>query len=351
MKALMYQGPRQMPVVDIPEPSPRENEVKIRVRYCGICGSDLHGYTGESGRKIPPMIMGHEFSGVVAETGRGVTRFHAGDRVSVQPVQYCGECEFCRRGSMNVCANRRGLGVLDINGAFTEYICVPEKNVYPLPDTVSDAEGAVLEPLAVACHAVAMAGPIAGKTVLIAGAGTIGLLVLMLVKAKGAGHIIVTGRRENRLELARRLGADYAVNSDQEDMDQILRQAGLRDSIDIALECAGVTATCQQTVDFVKIQGRIIWVGNAAKMVTVNMQQIVTRELSIRGTYAFTEEDFSQALQLLEEKAVPAADIVTRIVPLRDAAMAFEESLARGSRDLKVLVDVNGDSCHETCDM
>lgn len=342
MKALMYEGPRRMPVVDIEEPFPKDNEVKIRVKYCGICGSDLHGYTGESGRKIPPMIMGHEFSGVVAEVGTAVTKFQVGDRVAVQPVKYCGECEFCRNGSVNICENRRGLGVLDVNGAFTEYICIEEQYVYRLADTVSDEEGAVLEPLSVAYHAVGLAKPIEGKNVLIAGTGTIGLLILMLVKAGGAKNIIVTDLSADRRALAKRFGADYAIDPVHEDMHQILVDAGLRDHIDVAIECVGATPTCQQTVQYVKIQGRIIWVGNAAQMVTVNMQQIVTREVSIQGTYAFTEEDFAGALRLLEQKAIPAAEIATRIVPLRDAAAAFEELISGKSRDIKVLVDVNG---------
>lgn len=343
MRALIYEGPRKMPVAEIPEPQPLENEVKIKVKYCGICGSDLHGYTGESGRKIPPMIMGHEFSGVVTETGAKAARFRPGDRVAVQPVKFCGECAFCKSGNVNICENRRGLGVLDVNGAFTEYICVEEQYVYALPDSVSDMEGALLEPLAVACHAVGMAGPLEGKTVLVAGAGTIGLLLLMLLKAKGARTVIATGRRENRLALARRFGADYTVNTRTSKLSEALLACGLKNGVDLAFECAGVTDTCQQTVEAVRIQGRIIWVGNADKLVTVNMQQIVTRELSIRGTYAFTEEDFAGALGLLEQRAVPVSEIVTRVVPLEEARDVFEEMTGGGSGDIKVLVDVNGE--------
>lgn len=154
MKALVYEGPHNMPICDYPMCYPEAGQVKIKVKYCGICGSDLHGYTGASGRKIPPMVMGHEFSGVVTELGEGVTKFKVGDRVSVLPVEYCCECEFCKRGAVNICANRRNLGVLDVDGAFTEYICMNEKFVYALPDSVSDKEGALLEPLSVAHHAV-----------------------------------------------------------------------------------------------------------------------------------------------------------------------------------------------------
>ena len=342
MKALVYEGPRQMHIREYPECFPKAGEVKIKVKYCGICGSDIHGYTGASGRKIPPMVMGHEFSGVVTQVGEGVQKFRVGDRVAVQPVKYCGECEFCKSGNMNICANRRGLGVLDVDGAFTEYICMEEKYVYGLKDTVSDEEGALLEPLSVAYHAVRHAQPLEGRNVLIAGTGTIGLLILMLVKANHAKNIIVTDLSEDRLAQARSFGADIAVNPGTQDLDSVLREAGIRDDIDVAIECVGATPTCQQTVDFVKIQGRIVWVGNAAKMVSVNMQNIVTRELSVQGTYAFTEEDFAGALKLLEEKKIPARKIVTRMVTLDQTVEAFEDLTKGAGKDIKILVDVNG---------
>ena len=342
MKALVYEGPRQMPIRDYPECFPKAGEVKIKVKYCGICGSDIHGYTGASGRKIPPMIMGHEFSGVITELGEGASKFKIGDRVAVQPVKYCGECAFCKSGNVNICANRRGLGVLDVDGAFTEYICLEEKYVYPLADNVSDEEGALLEPLSVAYHAVNHALPLEGQNVLIAGTGTIGLLILMLVKANQAKNIVVTDLSEDRLEMARRFGANITVNPMTQDLDQVLKDAGIRDQIDVAIECVGATPTCQQTVDFVRIQGRIVWVGNAAKMVTINMQNIVTREVSIYGTYAFTEEDFSGALKLLEEKRIHAQEIVSRIVTLEETVDAFEELTKGAGKDIKILVDVNG---------
>lgn len=341
MKALVYEGPRQMHIHDYPECFPKKGEVKIKIKYCGICGSDLHGYTGASGRKIPPMVMGHEFSGVVTELGEGAKKFKVGDRVSVLPVENCGTCEFCKSGSTNICANRRNLGVLDVDGAFTEFICQNEKYVYPLSERVSDVEGALLEPLSVAFHAVDCAKPLDGCNVLIAGTGTIGLLILMLVKANNAAKIIVTDLSEERLALARKFGADITVNPLQQDLGKVLEEAGIRDNVHVAIECVGATPTCQQTVDYVKIQGRIVWVGNAAKMIEINMQNIVTRELSIRGTYAFTDKDFSGALQMLEEQRIPAKEIVTRIVKLEDTTDAFEELVKGAGKDIKVLVDVN----------
>lgn len=180
-----------------------------------------------------------------------------------------------------------------------------------------------------------------GCNVLIAGTGTIGLLILMLVKANYAAKIIVTDLSEERLALARKFGADITVNPLQQDLGKVLEEAGIRDNVHVAIECVGATPTCQQTVDYVKIQGRIVWAGNAAKMIEISMQNIVTRELSIRGTYAFTDKDFSGALQMLEEQRIPAKEIVTRIVKLEDTTDAFEELVKGAGKDIKVLVDVN----------
>ncbi len=339
MRALMYQGPRQMPMVEIPEPQPKDNEVKIAVKYTGICGSDIHGYTGESGRKIPPMIMGHELSGRVASVGKDVTGFAPGDRVTVQPVKFCGHCQYCLAGFHNVCANREGLGVLDINGSFTEYICMPQQNVYKLPDSISDEEAALIEPLAVSYRAVQHVMPVQGKTILIAGAGVIGLMILKLVKHFGAGKTIVTDLSDHRLSLAKGFGADIVVNPASADMHQVVKDEGLENRIDIAIECVGASATAQQTIEFVKIKGTVLWVGNAAKMITINMQQVVTREVDIKSTYAFSLEDFAAALELLAQRKVDMGSLVTKIVPLGEGTAECER-LSRGAgEDIKVLVD------------
>lgn len=287
------------------------------------------------------MIMGHELSGEVAAVGEKVTGFFVGDRVAVQPVMYCGTCEYCRSGNMNICKNRRGLGVLDVNGAFTEYLCMEEKYVYPLPDSVSDYAGAVLEPLSVAYHAVGHVASYEGKNVLIAGAGTIGFLILKLVLARGAKTAVVTDLSQEKLLRAKKAGAALVVNPSVQSLDEELKAAGLRDEIDVAIECVGVTPTANQTIEFVKIKGTVIWVGNAEKLVTINMQQLVTREVSVFGTYAFTETDFASALKLLADGVIHVDDVVTDVVSMEDTEKKIA-SLAGGacSGDLKVLVKV-----------
>jgi len=223
MRALMYQGPKTMNIMDIPDVTPKKNEVKIAPKYVGICGSDVHGYLGTTGRRIPPMVMGHEMSGVVLEVGSEVTRFKPGDRVTVQPILYCGECDYCKQGLVNICANRRFLGTMTQNGTFMDAICVDEKNVFSLPGSISDIEGALIEPFAVAYRAVrqALPRPVEGKTVMICGAGTIGLLLLIIAKCFSAGKTIVTDLSDFRLKLAKQNGADIVINPARQDIDQV----------------------------------------------------------------------------------------------------------------------------------
>lgn len=340
MRALEYQGPWKMPEVDIPEPVPGSHEVKIRVKYCGICGSDIHGFTGASGRKIPPMIMGHEFSGTIEEVGSDVRKLRPGMRVTVLPYSACGTCELCESGYPNLCRSRRNLGVLDVNGAFTQFICVDEDLVYVLPDTVSDITGAILEPLSVAHHAVEAAKPLNGKNVLLVGAGAIGQLILKLIRLESPATIVVSDASDAHLALARANGADVTVNPATGSLDETLQKAGLRDSIDVAIEAVGITPTVQQTVDFVKNCGRIVWVGNADKMVSINMQSIVTREIHLEGSYAFTADDFSACLELLSSHKVDPMDIVTSVITFDEVTDMMTAMAEKKTEQMKVIAEI-----------
>ena len=341
MKALMYNGPRDLAIVNIPEPNPASGQVKIKTKYVGICGSDIHGYTGESGRRIPPMIMGHEFSGIVVECGKGAVRFNKGDRVTVQPIMYCGICDFCKQGLNNICSNRKGLGTMDINGAFTEYICVNEKFVFPLAQSISDEAAAMMDPFAVVYRALKHIMPVEGRNVLIAGTGTIGLLLLKLIKFHNPKHIVVIDLSNYRLELAKKFGADITINPREKDISALLKEAGIRDSIDIAIECVGISATAQNTIEFVRNNGMVVWIGNAAKMISINMQHIVTREVVVKGSYGFTEQDFSDALHFLEQGNIIIEDLISKKISLEEAPLAFEEFTKGAGEAIKVLVDMD----------
>lgn len=340
MKALMYLGPNNTAFAEINEPEPQDHEVKIKTLYCGICGSDMHGYTGESGRRIPPMIMGHEFCGIITAVGENVKTFYPGQRVAVQPINFCGHCPMCLAGNIQVCQNRRGLGVLDVNGAFAEYICVNEKMVYSLPDSVSDMQGALVEPLSVAYHAVQQLLPVEGKNILVIGTGVIGDLTIAWLKYFKAKTITAVGRGQEKLKTAHAMGADVRINSRDMSISDALCKAGLENNIDIAIECVGTSVTAQQTLDNVRIKGTVLWLGNLEKMVEINMQTLVTREVKILGSYGFNEREFGEVIEILGAGKINIDAVVSRIIPFEQLPKAFESLLEKPSKDLKVLVRI-----------
>lgn len=341
MKALVYHGPRSLSVEEWKDTEPGPGEVRLSPHYVGICGSDIHGYTGASGRRIPPMIMGHEIAAVVEKTGANVTSLRVGDRVTVQPIMYCGKCDYCRQGLTNVCAARRGLGVMDVNGAFCERFVMPQANVLQIPEGVSDKAAAMMDPFSVVFRAMKYAAPVKGKTILIIGAGTIGLLFMKLARHFGADKLIVSDLSGERLGIAADMGADLVVNPKEQELPDFLRRHGLEDRVDVVVECVGASVTARQSVDCVRINGLVIWIGNAAKMAEVDMQSVVTRSVRIQGTYGFTEDDFREALEFLSTSGMSIDEIATGVVTLEQAPEAFERLARGGGADLKVLVEIH----------
>src|SRR3984957_2996677 len=243
MKALLLSEYKHLAVAELPTPTPAAGEVLIRVAACGICGSDVHGYDGSSGRRIPPIVMGHEAAGVVAAVGEGVTHYQVGDRVTFDSTVYCGACEFCQRGEVNLCNHREVVGVSwrDYRraGAFAEYVTVPERILYRLPDSLSFADAAMLEAVSVAIHAVRVAETAGGETALVIGAGMIGLLILQAARAAGCSRIFVAGVDATRLELARVLGADPAIEGSGESLTSRIEQLTGGRGVDLVFEAVG----------------------------------------------------------------------------------------------------------------
>jgi 2-desacetyl-2-hydroxyethyl bacteriochlorophyllide A dehydrogenase len=338
MKALMYMGPRNMEIVEVPEIYPKQGEVKIAIKSSGICGSDTHGYLGTTGRRTAPMIMGHEAAGEVVELGSGVTKFAVGDRVVVFPIKYCGHCEYCLEHLENICANRTFLGTMSENGTNVDYICSKESLVIHLPEGMSYEYGAMIEPFAVAFRAVSQAMPLQGKTVMIIGSGPIGLLILMIARQRGAEKIIVSDLVENRLRLALDLGADYVVNAAKGDLGEQLKQHIGSDKVDITIEAVGISPTVQQSVNYLKNKGTAVWVGNSEKLVQVGMQEIVTRELTVKGTYIYSEKDFIDAMHLMADGKFDMSKLISATIPLEKADDMFK-TLTGGPNDyVKVIV-------------
>lgn len=337
MKALVYGGSWTMTLEEIPEPEPQDDDVLIEVQSVGICGSDVHGFKGETGRRKPGMVMGHEFSGQVVAVGRQVTRFAPGDEVVVSPILACGHCPNCRAGLTNLCTNRKVLGV-EINGAYTERLVVKESMVYPKPEALTWRRAAMCEPLAVALHAAQITPIRLMDTVAIVGSGTIGLLTLMAIKLKGAGRVFVTDMKEHRLALARQLGADMTINVEEVDPVEAIREATDGLGVDAAFEAVGFGATVRQALALTRTGGNVTWIGNSAQTIELNMQEVVTRELTVRGTYGFNVE-FEAAIQAIASGRIDIEPLIERVAPLEEGPQIIHD-LAAGELDLaKVILE------------
>jgi L-iditol 2-dehydrogenase len=335
MKALVYEGPWQLALREVPVASPGPGELRVAVRACGICGSDVHGYTGSTGRRTPPLVMGHEVSGTVDAVGDGVDAFRAGDRVVLRSIDSCGECDYCRAGNASICGRRRGLGVV-IPGGYAESLVLPASMAVRMPDEMTFDEGALVEPLSVAMHAVNLSPRRLMGSVAIVGAGTIGLLALLAVRLAGAGTVVVTDRVPRRLSLALELGADVAVNVDEEDPVAAVRRACGGSLAELVFEAVGLDATSRQSLALVRPGGNVTWIGNSDPMVSLSMQEIVTRELTLRGAYGANEE-FEGAIESIRSGRVPAGRLVDRVAPLEEGPALFE-ALATAKLDATKIV-------------
>jgi L-iditol 2-dehydrogenase len=340
MRSLVFVGPGQMELQERPDPRPGPGAVVVAVRAAGICGSDVHGYLGVTGRRRPGVVMGHEAAGDVIEVGKGVTTVRAGDRVALRSILPCGACDRCRRGESNICPNRQGLG-MQFNGAYADRIVLPEGMLLPLPDALSYADGALIEPLAVAMHAVNRTPFDLMDVVVVIGAGAIGLLTLLAARLRGAGTIVVTDRNAHRLALARALGADLAVNVDDADPVATVREVTGGRGADAVFEAVGINATVAQSLAVARSGGHITWIGNLLPAVELSMQELVTRELTLRGAYTFTEE-FEQAADAIAAGRIDVRRFVELTAPLEQGADLFRQLGAAELDAVKVVLVPNG---------
>lgn len=330
MRALQLVAPSELAVVELPRPEPGAGDVRLRVKACGICGSDLHGMDGSSGRRIPPIVMGHEASGIIDAVGDGITGWNVGDRVTFDSTVWCGECGYCREGRVNLCDSRQVVGVscaeFRRDGAFAEFVTVPQRILHRLPEGLSFEEAAFAEPVGVALHAVRRAGEVKGATVLVVGAGLIGLLVIQVLKHAGAGKVIAVDLDEGRLKLARELGADEAWLSGGA-MPALL--------VDVAMEVVGAAPTVDLAIRSVRKGGKVVLVGNLAPNVPLPLQIVVTRELDVFGSCAIAGE-YPDALEAIASGAIRVKPLITAAVSLERGVEAFVKAKAPGA--LKVLV-------------
>lgn len=344
MKAVVFHGPGDMRFEMVPKPVPKEGEVCIKVKFAGICGSDVEEYKIGSDRAIPPIIFGHEFSGEIVEVGPGVSERRIGQRVSVNPMLYCGECYYCKKGLINLCPYRRSIGrTLGVekkrcDGAFSEYVCVPEFSLVPLISAVSFEEGALLEPLSV-CLAAAKEGNFErGENVAVIGSGPIGLMIVQFLRVLGSGKIAVTDIVDFKLEAAEKLGADYVLNTKRSPVEGLLELTrGI--GFDRIIVATGVASALSDAFKLVRNGGSIVLVGIIRKGVEINPVEVVGRKLSIYGSYMFTGEMY-EVMNYIAEGKIDVKNLITYICSLEEVPEIFRK-LASDGKEIKVLVRIN----------
>lgn len=336
MRALELTATERLEMVERPQPQPAPDEVLIRVRAVGICGSDVHGYAGVGGRRIPPIVMGHELAGEVCAVGDAVSGIGVGDRVVPDSTIWCGTCPACRTGRVNLCERRRVLGVSAAeyrqHGAFAEYIAVPHRIVYPLPDSVSFEYGAMVEPLAVATHAVAISPIALGSSVMVIGAGVIGQFVHQVARSRGATYVVVSDLSDDRLQLATRLGADE-VHRPTEGAASPATDA----RFDVVFDCVGAAATLAASLASVKPGGCVTLVGNLTPEAPFAAQYVVTREIRVQGSCAVAGE-YPAAIDLIRSGAVDPGPLISATAPLEEGPGYFARLHARDASLVKVIL-------------
>ncbi|MDE2771553.1 MAG: alcohol dehydrogenase catalytic domain-containing protein [Bacteroidota bacterium] len=330
MRALVYKGAFQIDLQQVPDPRPLPHEVLVRIDAVGICGSDVHGYTGTTGRRLPPLIMGHEAAGRVAEPANG---FEAGEEVCFDSTVGCTECSECASGQVNRCTKRTVFGVstprFRRDGAMADFVCVPAHVLRRVPDGLPLNIAAMFEPLSVGSHAVRRGGNAQNARVLIIGAGMIGLSILLCVQLQEPSEIIVIEPHENRKAMARQIGADRVL--DPENSAQTI-------DADLTFEAVGASSTVAQAIHHTKPGGRIVLVGNTSQHPPVDVQRIVAKELTLTGTYANAGE-YDEIINLVSRQQLDPSPLISTTLPLEDGPEAFDRLYRQAEPEwIKVLL-------------
>ena len=321
MKALVMEEYNHLVYKDVPTPVAGPGEVLIRVKACSVCGSDVHGLDGSTGRRRPPIIMGHEASGVIEACGEGVTDFKVGDRVTFDSTIYCNECENCKNGLVNLCDNRQVLGVsceeYRRHGAFAEYVVVPAYVLYKMPDNVTFVQASMVEPMSVAYHGVTRAPIPVGGVALVMGAGTIGMLAIAILHSLGVGTVIAVDMSQRRLELAKQNGADVCLNPKVDNVDARIMELTNGKGVDASYEMIGLGPTVVQCINNTKLNGDVVLVGNVTPNIQVPLQVIVTHQLTLSGSCASAGE-YDKCLELIASGSVDVDSMISKCVPLSE---------------------------------
>ncbi|MED0658778.1 zinc-binding dehydrogenase [Bacillus smithii] len=339
MKALLKTklGPGNLEVAEVEEPQVGKDQVKILVKYSGICGTDIHTFQGHY-KVSAPVILGHEFSGEVVEVGENVTEFQPGDRVTSETTFYiCGKCKYCQSGDYNLCSSRKGLGTQQ-NGSFTKYVIARKESVHRLPEHVDYLSAAMTEPLACAHHAVSKSAIKKGDVVVVLGPGPIGLLTAQIAKTYGT-TVVITGLSNDkiRLEKAKELGIDYAVNIQEEDINALVQSLTDGYGADIVLECTGAVPAVNMGLDLLKKKGQFVQVGIFKNPeIPIDSEKIIQKELTFIGSRSQKPSDWEPSLALMNEKLVNAKALVTHQFDITQWDEAYK--VIKNGESIKVIL-------------
>jgi len=318
MKALVFERPWQLVMHELPDPKPGLGEVLLRSEVVGICGSDVHGFTGESGRRAPGMVMGHEVVGRVVELGRNASKFRVGDRVAVFNINSCGNCTFCKSDREQLCVTKSILGVnAGTQGAMAEYFTWPEAGLFALDADLDPAIGLLTEPIAVAIHAIQRMQPKPSDAIAIVGAGTIGIGLTIALCVSGVRTVFVLDKIPEKLELIRQFGAQ-PIHVDQDDPIASVRRATNGLGVSGAFEAVGAAATVRTAYELCVSGGTLVLIGNLAQEFTLPLQGVTGREITIHGSYGFTKKDFAAAVTLIADTSLPLGRLISGSCGLSD---------------------------------
>lgn len=341
MNALLLKEYMKLEVVEMPIPVIGPDDVLVRVNACGICGSDVHGMDGRTGRRIPPIVMGHEAAGQIAKTGTNVHDLQEGDRVTFDSTVYCGGCFYCSRGELNLCDNREVLGVSPGNyrrhGAFAEYVSVPRRIVYRLPDSFLFEHAALIEAVSVAVHAVRITPVQLGDTAVVAGAGMIGLLTIQALRAAGCLRVIAFDLDDARLKRAIELGATDVLNSKAGDPVKSIHELTNGRGGDVAIECVGTSDPIRLLIQSVRKGGAVTLVGNVAASIELPLQAVVTRQIRLQGSCASSGE-YPDCINLMSKGVIKVEPLITAVAPLAEGPVWFDRLYRQEPNLMKVIL-------------
>ncbi|MDR1612037.1 MAG: alcohol dehydrogenase catalytic domain-containing protein [Planctomycetota bacterium] len=338
LKAIIRE-PLKLKVIETEKPEAGKGEALIALKNIGVCGSDLHVYHGVHPCTYYPITTGHEISGVVEKLGEGVTGLKIGQPVTVMPQLFCGKCLPCRSGMYNICNELKVHG-FQTEGVAAEWFAFPADMVMPLPDGLSFEEGAMMEPLAVACHAIGRFGDVKGRKVAVLGAGTIGNLVAQAALGMGAGTVLISDVSDFRLRIAEECGIPFRTNSTREPFAEAYAAAFGPDGADVMFECAGAQQTLDDMLACARKGSAVVIVAMYGKRPEVEMSHIQEHELTVIGTLMYRREDFVSAIGLLGGNKVQLARLITHRFPFRDYEQAYKKAAASKDDAMKVMIGV-----------